>query len=402
MSNLDLKSTRIQKLATFAPFELGDTILATPLYKALRAAYPQVHFTVLSQLPNHPVLEGFNTFDSILNYDPEADLSRQYDLVVLPVLCGDAEVRQHFARHSNVISADRLHADKRRSLVNKWNGKYSHVLFYKHQVEMNMELAYEAGYAGQTIPPYCPQSDPSEYETQRGKIGLFINTPINEFQAMANRQWPMKHWSDLIDRLGVANVLLAGGVGDRPNVERLADLTGAPFVVTKSLAEFTALCRALRLLVTTDGGAMHAAATAGVSIVSLHGTSSPILLHPWIYPEGKCISVLSLNTCSPCQRSFRLQVCEGGLTAMNCMQNIRVESVERAIAEIQEIDTGTCLIMKGDHLMTKKAYLKSWKRKIGFALNYNMARTMITITPRARQNSSAGWHDLPENSKAGS
>ena len=87
---------------------------------------------------------------------------------------------------------------------------------------------------------------------------------------------------------------------------------------------------------------------------------------------------------------------------MNCMQNIRAESVARAIAEIQEIDTGTCLIMKGDHLMTKKAYLKSWKRKIGFALNYNMARTMITITPRARQNSSAGWHDLPENSKAGS
>ena len=86
---------------------------------------------------------------------------------------------------------------------------------------------------------------------------------------------------------------------------------------------------------------------------------------------------------------------------MNCMQNIRAESVERAIAEIQEIDTGTCLIMKGDHLMTKKAYLKSWKRKIGFALNYNMARVAITITPRGRQKSSVGWNNLPENSKAG-
>ena len=401
MSNLDLKSARIQKLATFAPFELGDTILATPLYKALRSAYPEAHFTALSQLPDHPVLKDFNTFDSIVNYDPKADLSGEFDLVVLPVLCGDADVRSHFARHHNVISADHLYAGKRRSLVSKWNGKYSHVLFYKHQVEMNMELANEAGYEGQTLPPYCPQGNESQYENQSGKIGLFINTPMNEFQAMANRQWPMKHWNDLIDRLGASNVILIGGATDRPNVERLAEETSAPFVVTKSLAEFTALCRVLKLLVTTDGGAMHAAATAGMPIISLHGTSSPILLHPWIYPGGKCISVLSPNTCSPCQRSYRLQVCESGLTRMDCMQNLGPESVERAIGEIDKIDRGTCLIMKGDQLMTKKAYLKSWKRKIGFSLNYNMARVAITITPRGRQKSSVGWNNLPENSKAG-
>ena len=374
-----MKSVRIQKLATFAPLELGDTILATPLYKALRIAYPDAHFTALSQLPDHPVLKDFNTFDAIVNYDPQVNLSKEFDLVVLPVLCGDADVRRHFESHSNVISADRLYAKRRRSLVNKWNGKYSHVLFYKHQVEMNMELAREAGYGGQTLSPYCPQGDSTVFERHRGRVGLFINTPMNEFQAMANRQWPVNHWKSLIDRLGVSKIILIGGVTDRPNLERLADETNSPFIVTGSLAEFTALCRVLKVLVTTDGGAMHAAATSQASIISLHGTSSPILLHPWIYPEGKCIAILSPNTCSPCQRSFRLQVCEKGLTEMNCMSNIEPGLIEAAIAEMDNLGRGTCLIMKSRDLMTKATYLQSWRRRLDFTLNYNFGRASVLL-----------------------
>ena len=395
-----LKPIHIQKLAAFAPLELGDTILSTPLYRALRTTYPAAHFTLLSQIPNHPVIAGFNTFDSVVDYRPEINLSRDFDLVVLPVLCGDRDVRRHFESHANVISADRLHATKRRSLLNKWNGRYSHVLFYRHQVEMNMELAYEAGYEGLTTPPYCPQGDSAEFEQYQGKLGLFINTPINEFQAMANRQWPMSHWNALIDRLGASNLVLIGGPTDRPNLERLAEATRSPFAVTSSLAEFTGLCRVLKVLITTDGGAMHAAATSGVPIISLHGTSSPVLLHPWIYPDGKCIAILSPNTCSPCQRSYRLQVCERGLTKMDCMQNLLPESVERALLEIANLKSGTCLIMKGSHLMTKRAYLGSWKRELEFALNYNIAKAAVRLKVRGPQKPSAGWRNAIDGGHA--
>jgi len=251
---------------------------------------------------------------------------------------------------------------------------------------MNMELAGEAGYEGLTTPPYCPQGDSSGFEQYQGRLGLFINTPMNEFQALANRQWPMTHWIALIDRLGASNIVLIGGPTDRPNLERLAEETRSPFAVTASLAEFTALCRVLKVLITTDGGAMHAAATSGVPIISLHGTSSPILLHPWIYPDGKCIAIVSPNTCSPCQRSYRLQVCESGLTGMDCMQNLGPESVERALLEIANLKSGTCLIMKGSQLMTKMAYLRNWKREIEFTLNYNIARLAVRLRVSGPQN----------------
>ena len=394
-NSFHLLAEHIRTLATFAPLELGDTILATPLYRALRASYPEAHFTVLSQLPNHPVLEGFNTFDSIENYSLDTDLSG-FDLVVLPVLCGDSEVRRHFESHPNVISADRLYADRRRSLANKWNGQYSHVLFYKHQVELNMELAREAGYDGPAIAPYCPQGDPARFAGQRGKVGLFINTPTNEFQAMANRQWPIKNWKALIERSDVSRTILVGGSSDRPNVERLAAEVKVPFVITETLAEFTGLCRVLKLLVTTDGGAMHAAATSGVPLISLHGTSSPILLHPWIYPDGKCIALLSPNTCSPCQRSYRLQACESGLTKMDCMQNLRPEFIENAITEIEKLERGMCLIMKGNQLLTKADYLKSWKRAFDFSLNNNMARLALRLTSSNRPRTLRSWNPLEQ------
>lgn len=363
-------------IATFASAQIGDTLMATALYQALRRRYPSSRITLLSQVPNHPVLAGLAAFDVVEAYSTSTDLSR-FELVVLPVFCGDGKVRSHFDKHPRVVSLDRLHAPNRRTLRNSWDGFYSHLLFHKHQVELNEELAHEFGF-NETMPPlFCPQGDAKQYAHLRGRIGLYINTPINEFQSLPNRQWPLSHWQALVDLLGAQNVILVGGASDRPNLELLAKRTHAEFVVTPSLADFTSVCRNLRSFVTTDGGLMHVAGTTCVPIVSLHGASSPILLHPWIYPDGKCISILAPNTCSPCQRSFRLQLCEQGVTQMACMERVNAPMVRRALDEIEKLDSGTCLILKGGDLMTKKSYLRSWRRKAFSTANYNLARLTL-------------------------
>src|SRR5262249_17678472 len=145
------------------------------------------------ELPAHPVLKDFNTFDRVVEYRADLDLDRFYDLVVLPVFCGDTKVRTDFARFENVISLDRLHSDLRKSWRNKWAGDYTHLLFYKHQFELNADLASAAGCSGEMPELYCPQGDSTVYRHFKNRVGLFINTPQNEFQALPNRQWPMTH-----------------------------------------------------------------------------------------------------------------------------------------------------------------------------------------------------------------
>ncbi len=390
-----MKNPAPRKIATFASAQIGDTLMATSLYQALRIQYPNAELTLLSQVAQHPVLSGFNTFDLTVDYHSDLNLDELYDLVVLPVFCGDSAVNANFNRFQNVISLDRLHGKLRRSWRNKWDGTFTHLLFYKHQFELNADLARAFGYLGDMPLLYCPQGDPARYDHLKRRIGLFINTPQNKFQALPNRQWPLTHWQDLIQLLCPANVILVGAESDLPNLQRLATETGAAFEATATLSDFTAVCRNLKTLVTTDGGGMHAAATTGVPIVSLHGTSSPILLHPWIYPEGKCVAVVSPNACSPCQRSYRLLACEIGLTQMDCMQNIRSEFVERAIIEVDKLKAGTCLVMKGEELMTKTAYLRDWKRALTFKLNYDWARIAVRLPSRGRH--SAPWNESLEN-----
>jgi ADP-heptose:LPS heptosyltransferase len=306
-------------------------------------------------------------------------LDEHYDLVVLPVFCGDKQVTANFDRFQKLLSLARLHEKQRGSWRNKLDGKFTHLLFYKHQFELNAELAEAAGYSGEMPPLYCPQGDPNLYRHLKGRIGLFINTPQNTFQALPNRQWPMAHWKSLVKVLDAKNLVLVGGQSDLPNLQELSRQTGAPFEATATLLDFTALCRNLKALVTTDGGGMHAAATSGVPIVSLHGTSSPILLHPWIYPTGKCIAILAPNTCSPCQRSLRLQLCEQGITRMACMERIDPQAVSRIVAELDQLKPGTCLILKGNDLLTKQEYIRSWKRKILATSNFNFARAALRL-----------------------
>src|SRR6266404_8955526 len=132
-------------IATFAPAQIGDTLMATSLYKALRLHYHSSKITLLSQVTDHPVLAGLEAFDVVRAYSGSLDLN-QYELVVLPAFCGDKLVHRHFDKHAKAISLDRLHARNRGTLRNKWDGSYSHLLSYKHQFELNEELAREFGF----------------------------------------------------------------------------------------------------------------------------------------------------------------------------------------------------------------------------------------------------------------
>ena len=182
----------IRTLATFAPLELGDTILATPLYRAAASLLSEAHFTLLSQLPNHPVLEDFGVFDSIENYHLETDLSA-FDLVVLPVLCGDSEVRSHFASHSNVISADRLYAGRRN--FSQISGTGSTHMFSSISTRWSSIWNWPMKLVTAVNPPrhIVRKAIQLNLSDRRERLGCVINTPTNEFQAMANRQWPIEN-----------------------------------------------------------------------------------------------------------------------------------------------------------------------------------------------------------------
>lgn len=352
------------KIGTFAPAQIGDTVMATPLYQALRRHFPAAKLTLVSEMIPHPVLEGLSIFDETVLYAPDLNLAGRFDLFIHPVYCGNPAIGRHLDSYDGTISLDFLLKKKRKELRNRFDGFYSHLLFYKHQIELNMDLGRIVGIEEPLPAPYCAQGDPGRYEKWKGYIGLFVG------EIGQGRQWPAEYWKQLAGYLDKVPVVFLGGPDGLHPVSEIAQQCGRPYEITFNLKDYTALCRNLKLLVVEDSGPMHMAATAGTDLVALFGKSSPVLLHPWIQPSSRCIAVASPNSCSPCDRSWSWRAAEEGLRLITCMKNILPEMVAAAVNGISPAPAGSILIQRGNRLQIKREYLQDFPRQAGWFWNY--------------------------------
>ncbi|MDD5194867.1 MAG: glycosyltransferase family 9 protein [Candidatus Omnitrophica bacterium] len=366
------------KIATFAPKEIGDTIMATPMFKALRNLYPDAVIDIVTEIENHPVIEGIGLFDHIITFWEGIDLSG-YDLALMPVFSCEPAVHSAAKKAKQFIGIEVLYSLKPHSLIKRLTAAHAHMLFEKHQVELNMELVRKLGYNGEIPEMYCPVLEEDIFSEYKDKIACCIYTPQNSFQAGKNRFWPLERWKALIDLLGEENVLLVGATTDTPNIKKLSEAVKCKIKITSTIREFVRLCKQLKVLITTDHGAMHIAATSGVPIVSLHGASSPVLLHPWVAKKGKSISIISSKLCSPCQRSYRLRFCERALTTQNCMEKITPKQVASAIDMMDKLEIGESRILIGYKLMTIEEFRHNWWIKLKHLINITVSREMLRI-----------------------
>ena len=134
------------------------------------------------------------------------------------------------------------------------------------------------------------------------------------------KSWPKEKYSELVRRLSKdVLVVLGGSAGERGLCSSVGD--GVAGVVNlageTTLGEFIALLAGARAVVANDSGAPHLAASLGVPVVVIFGSTSP----RWTAPLGEEVRVIREPVhCSPC---FRRE-CP---THLECYQGITVERV---------------------------------------------------------------------------
>ena len=140
--------------------------------------------------------------------------------------------------------------------------------------------------------------------------------------------WPAERWAELISRVAHAlptTVVVGAGprAHDRPFRAAggtIVDLTGR-----LTLRQSGALMRRAALVVGSDSGAMHLAASFGAPTLTLFGPTRPERWQPRGSATHRVID--KREPCSPCGR---LSSCPVG---MRCMHLISVAEVEHAILE---------------------------------------------------------------------
>lgn len=60
------------KIAVFCPNLIGDTVMATPAFRALRQGFPNAKLTLVIKPGVWPTLEGTTWFDEIIRFDPHS------------------------------------------------------------------------------------------------------------------------------------------------------------------------------------------------------------------------------------------------------------------------------------------------------------------------------------------
>jgi predicted lipopolysaccharide heptosyltransferase III len=316
---------------------IGDVLLATPVFRALKQAYPQAKLTALVNRGTESVLRHHPDLYEILVAEKGAaaaqlrflrDLRRkQYDCVV-DLTDGDRSAFLSLATGARTRVG--FNAEHR------WRGLlYTHVAKplpdEAHRVEYDLATVRALGLAPATSRPGLYLSPDEESAARRvlqesaasdgGSSKLIMIQPGARYPL---KVWPGERFAELADRLARAmpcRILLGGDVAERAAVEAVREQTLCrPAVVAGrlSLLEFGALLKQCDLFIGNDGGAMHMAAAVGTPVVALFGPTYPERWGPRGVPSEIVYKGLDCRACYH-------PVCIRG--DQNCMRLISVDEV---------------------------------------------------------------------------
>jgi ADP-heptose:LPS heptosyltransferase len=337
---------------------MGDTLMATPLARAIRHTYPDAFLAFLCA----------RGACDILRYNPHVD-----EVIPLAARHLPSWLSLEKARIARRLADLRLDSmiilESHRSFTDlaRRSGA-ARIVSYgalpgvpgaelatfdpkKHAVENNLRAAEPLGVRPDGLRMemhYLEQFDDRVRERLRF-AGVRPNTRLVGIHAgwggrkhsLAEtrlKSWPPDRFARIARTLVTAekaHVILTGARADRALTEFIAREAGVPclnWAGELSLVELAALIRRMDLYVSIDSGPAHMAAALGTPLVVLLGPAIMVQTRPIPSdPSGDTVRILREPVpCAPCYGTHLMSVCQDNI----CMKSIETGTVENAIGEM--------------------------------------------------------------------
>lgn len=299
---------------------IGDLVLTTPMFEALRRRYPNAYIAVLVNSYNAPAIAGNPFVDDVFCYTKGKHAggsvlhahwqrlkliwrlrAQRFDYVILP----NGGVAARALSFAKLL--------KPRSIVGFFSGAVPAGLSLPiehaggeclHETEdicrLLAPLNVSGPIPGLTVVPDRVLAEkiasdfPADFTRTCGPVVALHLSARKEKQ-----RWPVERFAELAHRLNAAygaRFLVFWSPGDENNpfhpgddgkaAKLLADVADLPVsaVRTEALAELIAGLSLADFAVLSDGGAMHLAAGLGKPMVCFFGNSPANRWHPWGVP----------------------------------------------------------------------------------------------------------------------
>jgi len=330
---------------------IGDLVLTTPLFKALREKFPRAWVASLVFLEHREIVDGNPYLDEVIPYDKKGSerslwgqfcfsrklRSEKFDVAIH----AHGTNRMHLAAWLAGIPV-RIGYERRASWALTHAHPYNKKEGAKRESEYLLELLEPLGVTPpQEVEAFFPVTDRSIHSLENLSLSHRIprDRPwiiLNPSASDVTKMWPAERFAELVTRLEKHRscVFLAIGTSkDQPLIERLVKKTPVPIFDLSgklTLGMLGALLKRAVLLISNDSGPVHIAAALGTPVVSIFGRYEPGLGPKRWQPLGKSFRVVAkdVSHIPEAERKFTY------------IDEIAVQDVYQAARELMPQDTG--------------------------------------------------------------
>jgi len=355
----------MEKILIIAGSGIGNILLATPLVRSLRSAYPLSTIDVLVPKGRGDILEGNPDVSEVVEVCRGEGLReylrffqrmwRNYDVALSLRACDRSIVNAWIAGRKRIshVKGKRGPQWWQRCLLDDWIVQD----FDTHVVIQGLRLLDTLGVPRryEVTPPVCGTEEREDLDRRLGfDRALQAYAVLHLCSRNPYKCWTIGGWAEVIRCLtarGLAIVLTGcGGQEEQGYIRSVVAQGGAEHVVdlsgSLSLPQVSELIRKCTLYVGLDTGVTHLAASLDIPTLALYGPSNPVYWGPWPtgYSEDRSPFVRRV-----CQRTGNVSVirhdehcigcgkegCDDNPhNQSRCMQNLEVQAVLNAIDEL--------------------------------------------------------------------
>ena len=335
-------------------------LLATPLARSIKQAWPDVQLDMLVFAGTEGVLEGNGDIAEVIVVSRGAGmierlrqlqrLWRRYDVAVSPLPTDRARIYCWAAGKKRFGVVQPIAKERAKKWLLHQTLNFDDL--NTHTVSMGLRLTKLMGIrpCNEVVPPRVLPDNLAPLLARLGELGDAPFAVLHTFPKFRYKMWTEAGWIALVQALYARGlgVILTGSAdpAEVAYVEKIAHASPAGtlnLAGTLSLAETAELIRRASLYIGPDTAVTHIAAATGTPTVALFGPSNPVKWGPWPSTwtkeaspwsrvgsgrQGNVTILQGVATCVPCM----LEGCERHINSRSdCLETMTVGTVIDAI-----------------------------------------------------------------------
>ena len=329
---------------------LGDVLLMTPAFRAVRRALPGAHLALLAGPAGCEIGRLDPDVDETILYhapsedvyfrlpqDPEREMAavdvlkeRDFDAAIIFTSYKQSALPAAYLCYLAGIPLRAAGSFEGSGSLLTHRHRYEETIPTKHETLRGLELTEFLGF-----PPVEPEMVlvPRE-EDEEGAVRLLEKHAVERFiivhpgSSASSRTYPAERYAAVVEGLakkGELPVLVTGGPGEEKLTRRVAGSVGIPAGGETSFGELAALVERAAVVVTNNTGTTHVASALKTPVVTVFaGTNPPEQWGPWRTPSRLLTHPVP---CAPCYK----RVCPIG---HECLTGITPDSVVEAALDL--------------------------------------------------------------------